>query len=176
MVDEQNALLTTEEVCRELRISRWTLGRWIDSGKVAAKKIGRRVLIPKNEVERLLANSNAAITRGRPVSPDWFAQVSPEVVAEGAELLAVVLHKSGAQVNAEGLRPVLRGEEPPTPVFWNSLIAGLRLLLSPAGTLSEEANAMVDDHVKAWRAQGSSGRLWDPSTWSPEKDPKDHDG
>ena len=171
-VDERTAFLTTDEVCRELHISRWTLGRWIDSGKLNAKKVGRRVLIPKSEVERLLAGSNVVIARGLPASPSWFTQVAPEVVSEGAELIARVLRKGHVEVNPEGLKPIITATEQPTPVFWNSLIMGLGRLLAPERhATAPEDQAAITQMYEDWVKQGRQGNLWDPSTWDGKTDP-----
>jgi excisionase family DNA binding protein len=45
-VPVSTAMLTMREACKELRISRWSLYRLINEGRVESVKIGRRRLIP----------------------------------------------------------------------------------------------------------------------------------
>ena len=89
--------------------------------------------------------------------------MSPEAASKGAELISIVLSKTGLDINPEGLKPLLRGEEPPTPLFWNALIAGLRRLLTPAET--EHDTAKIQQYVQEWIERGKPGQLWDASTW-----------
>ena len=147
--------------------------RWIDAGRLSAKKIGRRVLVPSSEVDRLLAIDTSAVTRGLPVPPSWFAQVSSESIAHGAALLAEVLRKSGVEVNEEGLQTLIRGEERPTPIFWNSLIIGLQRLLEPSASITDPTTqSKIKEHLQAWDDRGRSGHLWDTPTGEPSRDPK----
>ncbi len=43
------------EACRQLTISRTTLYRLIDDGKIRRVKLGKRALIPSSEIDRILA-------------------------------------------------------------------------------------------------------------------------
>jgi len=46
-------------------ISRWTWRRWAYDGKVASVKLGKRLLIPSREIERLVAqNTRPAKEKG----------------------------------------------------------------------------------------------------------------
>ena len=38
-------------------VSRWTWRRWAYDGKVASVKLGKRLLIPTSEIERLVAEN-----------------------------------------------------------------------------------------------------------------------
>lgn len=38
-------------------VSRWTWRRWAYDGKVASVKLGKRLLIPNTEIERLIAEN-----------------------------------------------------------------------------------------------------------------------
>lgn len=64
----RESLLTVDEACKILRVSRWTLGRWIEAGKLSARKVGHRVLVPADEIERLLDQSKVVV-RGLPTPP-----------------------------------------------------------------------------------------------------------
>ncbi len=47
-------VLTTLEAAKVLRCDPKTLRSWIAAGKVHASRVGRRWLIPRSEVERIL--------------------------------------------------------------------------------------------------------------------------
>jgi excisionase family DNA binding protein len=53
-------LLTTEEVANVLRVSRFTVRRWIDRGFLKAVRIGRTIRITKSSVEHLLSQGASA--------------------------------------------------------------------------------------------------------------------
>lgn len=50
-------LLTIKEACDYLRISRATLYRFINQGKLKPVKIGKRTLIDKADLDRLIEES-----------------------------------------------------------------------------------------------------------------------
>jgi excisionase family DNA binding protein len=50
-------MLTKQEAARMLRITVRTLSTWISAGRISVAKPGRRVLVPLEEVERLLTSS-----------------------------------------------------------------------------------------------------------------------
>lgn len=47
-------MLTRDEAAAALRVTPRTVSEWIKSGKLKAVKPGRRVLIPREEIDRLL--------------------------------------------------------------------------------------------------------------------------
>jgi excisionase family DNA binding protein len=49
--------LTRKEACGKLKISLPTLSNHINSGKIKAQRIGRRILIPESEIESFLKQS-----------------------------------------------------------------------------------------------------------------------
>ena len=51
----QNEILTTKEACRYLNISRPTYLKYIASGKIKAKKIGRGWKVLQSELEKFLS-------------------------------------------------------------------------------------------------------------------------
>ena len=51
---EESELMTREEVCKLLKISRRSLYSWHTSGKLHASKIGQRLLFSRDEVMALL--------------------------------------------------------------------------------------------------------------------------
>jgi excisionase family DNA binding protein len=52
-------MLTMEEAAKMLRVTVRTLSTWIRSGRISVARPGRRVLVPRSEVERLLSTSRA---------------------------------------------------------------------------------------------------------------------
>ena len=49
--------LGIREAARLLSVSSWSVRRWIRQNKIRAVRIGRRVLVPSSEVERLSGNT-----------------------------------------------------------------------------------------------------------------------
>ncbi|MEV6873934.1 helix-turn-helix domain-containing protein [Amycolatopsis sp. NPDC051128] len=47
-------LLTVDEACRRLRVSRWTFYRLVQRGKLKTIHIGRRHLIPSATIDELV--------------------------------------------------------------------------------------------------------------------------
>jgi excisionase family DNA binding protein len=56
-IRSENTKLTRQEACAKLKISLPTLSNHINSGKIKAQKIGRRILIPETELESFLKQS-----------------------------------------------------------------------------------------------------------------------
>ena len=51
-------LLRVNEAARVLNVSRWTVYRWVEEGKLAATKIGRQSLrVIGNAVDKLIAEN-----------------------------------------------------------------------------------------------------------------------
>lgn len=57
--------LTIAEACKVLRTSRWTIRRLLDSGKLEAIKVGRRVRITRASVERYIAQQTVSAGVGQ---------------------------------------------------------------------------------------------------------------
>jgi len=51
---QQNELLTIDEFCDLIKVSRRTAYRWIKSGRLKAKKAGRLWRVPREAVEEFL--------------------------------------------------------------------------------------------------------------------------
>lgn len=49
-------LFRLTEVARSLNVSRWTLRRWIDAGRLKSVRIGGVVRIRRSDLETLIAN------------------------------------------------------------------------------------------------------------------------
>ncbi|WP_442792361.1 helix-turn-helix domain-containing protein [Amycolatopsis sp. NBC_01307] len=52
-------LLTVDEACRALRVSRWSLYRLIDSRRLSTIKIGARRLVPREELQRFIRDEQS---------------------------------------------------------------------------------------------------------------------
>lgn len=109
--------------------------RWLKDGKVHGTRLGRRWLIPGDEVRRILdPNSEPApeprfpITSGRPLIPSWLDALLPEEISDISNELGDFLRVGGAPVNIEGLQRLVRGDEPPTAVFWRYFSMSIRNL------------------------------------------------
>jgi excisionase family DNA binding protein len=53
----QSILVGVEEAERLTGISKWTWRRWAYDGRVASVKLGTRLLIPREEIMRLVAEN-----------------------------------------------------------------------------------------------------------------------
>ena len=53
LIFESADLLSIKDAATELDISRMTLYRWVESGKIQAVQVGSQRAIPKAEIERL---------------------------------------------------------------------------------------------------------------------------
>jgi excisionase family DNA binding protein len=151
--------LTMQEACAELGVTRWTLMRWREGGKIQARKRGRTLLFPRSEIDKQLGFYK--VSRGCPLLMPWFDEVSEQDANEGAELIAEVLQKTGHGVNPELLRPMIKGAEPVLPIFWNMLIFGLKQLLRPeTPEAMTQAAEEITRHVQEWEQRGRLGDLW----------------
>jgi putative resolvase len=54
---EGQTLFTLAEVARHLKVTTWTLRRWIRRGELHAHKVGKQWRVRREEVERLLSGS-----------------------------------------------------------------------------------------------------------------------
>lgn len=55
---EKEKLTPLPDAADRLGLSVWTLRDWIQNGKIASNKLGRRRLIPVSEIERLIKESH----------------------------------------------------------------------------------------------------------------------
>ena len=59
-------LKSVEQAARLLGISPWTVRRYIHDGKLNAVRIGRRVLLAEDELERLIARGQVEWVKPQP--------------------------------------------------------------------------------------------------------------
>ncbi len=48
-----------QEAADLLRVSHWTISAWLSQGKLRRVKVGRRTLIPKSDLEKILQDGLA---------------------------------------------------------------------------------------------------------------------
>lgn len=51
MSNSENAMLTTKEAARRANVTPDTIRRWIEEGRIKAKRIGRPWMIPVTEIQ-----------------------------------------------------------------------------------------------------------------------------
>lgn len=103
--------LTTEEVCDLYRVSRRTVYRWQQEGKLRGTKAGRRLLFERKEVMGLRERGKAArqqfrITRGRGV-PGGFEHVITVEAAAAWVPMQDVIDGGGGFADFDGFRIAL---------------------------------------------------------------------
>jgi excisionase family DNA binding protein len=54
MAESQQCLASVEEASRRLAVSTFTTRRLIKSGQLRAVRVGKRVLVPMSEIERVI--------------------------------------------------------------------------------------------------------------------------
>lgn len=55
--ENRRKLLGVVEAAEELGLSHWTLRSWAYSGRLASHKLGTRLMIPRTEIDRIVAES-----------------------------------------------------------------------------------------------------------------------
>jgi excisionase family DNA binding protein len=61
-------LVTREEAAEALRLSLRTVDKLLAAGQILARRVGRRVLIPRTEIERFARGTTGAADTAAPVS------------------------------------------------------------------------------------------------------------
>ena len=56
-IQNRRQLLGVVEAADELGLSHWTLRAWAYSGRIASNKLGTRLMIPRTEIDRIVAES-----------------------------------------------------------------------------------------------------------------------
>lgn len=54
MTESQESLASVEETSRRLSVSTFTTRRLIKAGQLRAVRVGKRVLVPRSEIERVI--------------------------------------------------------------------------------------------------------------------------
>jgi excisionase family DNA binding protein len=63
--ENEESFLTVAEVAEKLRLNQQTVRNWIDAGSLPALRVGRRVLIKRSDLDRILEDAY----RGTPPPP-----------------------------------------------------------------------------------------------------------
>lgn len=56
-IQNRRQLLGVVEAADELGLSHWTLRAWAYSGRISSNKLGSRLMIPRSEIDRIIAES-----------------------------------------------------------------------------------------------------------------------
>jgi len=60
----ESNLLTIKETAAYLKVSEWSIRFWIAAGRLRAFKVGRRVLIPQQEIDDRMRRGDALMPIG----------------------------------------------------------------------------------------------------------------
>jgi excisionase family DNA binding protein len=136
---DNSGFLSPEEVGKMFRASKWTVRRWVEAGKLPAVRVGRRLLIPADAVERMKqllspADVTYRLVRGPAPRPDYFAFPMSDVeLSKLAGIIISALHSGGwpydiYELKEEGVKRMLLGEEKVPPAIWRYLCVGIERL------------------------------------------------
>lgn len=64
----QELVVTREEAAEALRLSLRTVDKLLAAGQILARRVGRRVLIPRTEIERFARGTHGATGNAAPES------------------------------------------------------------------------------------------------------------
>jgi excisionase family DNA binding protein len=110
-------LYTLPETCAWLQISMPTAKRWIYSEKLLAHLIGRKWMVPYEEIQKFLAYK---VSRIRPMEYA-NAPLQDDEAGMIADVLAAALRQVGAPERADKLKRMIVGTIQPHPSFWRFL-------------------------------------------------------
>jgi excisionase family DNA binding protein len=146
---EKPKYLSPEEVGTMFRASKWTVRRWIEAGRFPAVRIGRRLLIPAEVVQKLVEEQTQVkersskestvaddsltyrITREPPTRYDYFLKedVTEKEVERVADILIRAVEFGGwpqtVELKEDAVQRAIRGEEPFPSFFWRFLCDGI---------------------------------------------------
>jgi excisionase family DNA binding protein len=145
-MDEIN-YLSPEEVGKMFRASKWTVRRWIDAGRLPAVRLGRRLLVPAEAVDKLVEQqlsptdlpessyvTHSIVREPAPPRYDYFQNSFG--TAELSKLSGVIITTLRAggwpydtfELKREGVKRIILGEETAPPAIWRYLCAGIERL------------------------------------------------
>jgi excisionase family DNA binding protein len=135
--------LSPEEVGGMFRASRWTVRRWVEAGRLPAIRIGRRLLIPAEAVDKLVRAQQTpndvenahyvrlALTRTPPPRYDYFERSFTETEVDRlVDIILDALRKGGFpegtfEIKKEGIMRIIHGQETAPAAFWRFLCDGI---------------------------------------------------
>jgi excisionase family DNA binding protein len=142
--------LSPDEVGKMFRASKWTVRRWVDAGRLPAVRLGRRLLIPAEAVEKLVeqqlspsdlkeaSHVTLSFVREPTVRHDYF--VNSFGTAELSKLSGVIITTLRAggwpydtyELKKEGVKQIILGEKTAPPAIWRYLCSGIEALSAAA--------------------------------------------
>lgn len=150
--------LSPEEVGKMFRASKSTVRRWVEAGRLPAVRIGRRLLIPAEAVDKLVEQQLSpsdlqeppfvthSIVRGPAPRYDYFENSFG--TAELSKLSGIIIAALRAggwpydtfELKKEGVTQMIRGEQAAPPAIWRYLCAGIERLSAvvPAAQKAED--------------------------------------
>jgi excisionase family DNA binding protein len=151
-VHGKDHLLTVAEAAEILRVSVITIRRWLSSGKLAARRAGRKLLIERAAVEQLL-QTKYVIVRGAPLLPGMALPLSDAELASAGAILLSVLRKGGwpndlLPITAEQLRPVLQDQAHAGAIFWRVLVRGIQAIRGPQPEMTTDESLALADALR----------------------------
>jgi excisionase family DNA binding protein len=146
--------LSPDEVGSRFKVSKWTVRRWIEAGRLPAARIGRRWLIPLEFIERLEAEHSRpdearddtcyVLARGPAPRYGYFENpwTEPELDRLCGSLISAI--RAGGwpydtfRLKKEGIKMILRGKMAAPPGLWRYLVDGIERLRAAAHSGGKE--------------------------------------
>jgi putative molybdopterin biosynthesis protein len=148
----ESALLTAEEVARQLRIKKYTVYELIKRGELPSSKVGKQVRISQADIEEYLQASKTGSARpGRRLSPDASAGTD-------ADLAGPLLASYGGKAEASSAL-IISGQDMCLDLIVNKIVeTGVPVLRSYTGCYNS-LYALYNGRVAM-----ASSHLWDAET------------
>ena len=155
-IKDEKQFLHVEEVAKVLRTSSRTIYRWLSSGKISGKKIGRSWCIPQQVVSDLIDDAIENGVVGAQKTPSFFSQgehlfaLAPEREAVAGMMVKFV------EMGLQHRYHVFAGCWPFSP---DELRGLMRTLGIPTDTLETEGTLTISDFNAVFNADGAEGIL-----------------
>jgi excisionase family DNA binding protein len=158
-VPHQPEFWSLQQAGEFLKVSRFTMMRWLQQGKIpGVRRVGRQWQIPARELRDMIAaGMHPRDSRARPAEPglppvwSWFTTTLEESEIERiSNCLEQLLVCGGSPpVDRRGLQAVIRGEIRPDAVLWRYLARGAELAFKPRQEMSAHEAQEMAEWIKA---------------------------
>ena len=140
--------LSPEEVGKMFRASKSTVRRWVEAGRLPAVRLGRRLLIPADAVDKLVEQQLSpsdlqepsyvthSIVREPAPRYDYFENsFSTPELSKLSGVIITTLRTGGwpydtFELKKEGVKRIILGDKTAPPAIWRYLCAGIERLLA----------------------------------------------